>query len=808
MRINLFITIIFTSFLFTQSKPDLVIFDEDDAVGAGFYDASWGNATSPSTLTLGGGSSDKLSIETTQHFTGSHSGLLQWKSVSGGNWKIFIASPNWSAHDLTGYDSLILYMNAPTAIAAVDLPKLGLESTTSKLSTLYALGDKLVSGIDGDANSWQRISIPLTSFQPYNQFDPAQFKDINFNQNGTDNVSHTVWFDNARIVSKSVSIVDSTLPSAPKKIVARVGDKSMTLHWNKNPEQNISGYNVYRSSSKSGPFTKMNSAVLSTRSYFDVNVLNDQSYFFFVRAINSSQEESPGSDTIVVMPKIFATDDDFLEYIQATSFDYFWYEANPSNGLIKDRSTKDSPASIAAVGFGLTAIGIGVDHGYITRAEGRDRTLTTIKTFWNGTQGTAPIGTIGYKGWFYHFLDMNAATRAWSCELSSIDTGLLLAGMLYSKQYFNGNDSSETQLRALTDSILARVDWNWMRNGGLSLTMGWNPGTNFLGSRWIGYNEAMILYIMGIGAPVNPLSSASWNEWTKGYQWFYSSRLGDYFVNFPPLFGHQYSHCWVDYRNIADTYMKGKGITYYENSRRATIDQRLYCIENPKGAVGYGANMWGITASDVPTGYNARGTNMNDDGTLNPTAPGGSLPFAPEYCIPVLRNMYDTHRAKIWTGYGFTDAFNETVNWWGPDVLGIDQGPIVIMAENYRTGNVWKTFMKEKIITDGLQKAGFTTVTDVASNENIIPDQYSLAQNYPNPFNPTTTISYQLSAASNVNLKVFDVLGKEVATLVNERKPSGKYSVQFNASQLSSGLYFYKLSAGHFNETKKMILTK
>ncbi|MFA5833628.1 MAG: glucoamylase family protein [Bacteroidota bacterium] len=808
MKFFFIVLLLISSILSAQSKPDLLIFDEDDAVGDGFYDASWGNVTSPSTLTLAGGSSDKLKIETTQHYSGNHSGLIQWKSSAGGSWKIFISSPNWAARDASGYDSLILFVNAQSSIAAGDLPQLGLESTTGKLSTLYALGDRLSSGIDGDLMTWQRVSIPLASFQPFNQFDPAQFKDINFNQNGTDNVSHTMWFDNVKIVAAASAVTDTTLPSPPKKIIARIGDKTMTLHWNKNSEQNVIGYNVYRSTSAAGPYSKMNSAALPTQSYFDVTVVNGQSYYYFVKAMNASQIESPNSDTVIVLPKSFGTTDDFLEYVQQTSFDYFWYEANPSNGLIKDRSSKDSPASIAAVGFGLTAIGIGVDHGYITRAEGRDRTLTTIKTFWNGPQGTTPIGMIGYKGWFYHFLDMNSATRTWTCELSSIDTGLLLAGMLYSKQYFNGTDSLETQIRALTDSIVARVDWGWMRNSGLSLTMGWHPESNFLGARWIGYNEAMILYIIGIGAQVNPLSAVSWNEWTKGYQWFFSTRINDYFVNFPPLFGHQYSHCWVDYKNIADTYMKGKGITYFENSRRATLDQRLYCIENPKGAVGYGANMWGITASDVPTGYNARGTNMNDDGTLNPTAPGGSMPFAPEVCIPALRNMYDTHRAKIWTGYGFTDAFNETVNWWGKDVLGIDQGPIIIMTENYRTGKVWTTFMKEKIISDGLQKAGFTTVTDVALVENNIPEQYSLTQNYPNPFNPTTTISYQLSAIGNVSLKVYDVLGREIATLVNEQKPAGMYSVSFDAGQLSSGIYFYKLTAGYFSQTQKMILSK
>lgn len=808
---KIYLILLLSTFLVAQNKPDLIIFDDDDPAGAGFYDASWGNATTPSTLSLSGGSGDKLTIETARHFSGSHSGKLHWKSVSGGMWKIFVASPNWTGRDASGYDSIVLYLNAPVSITASALPKFGMESTTNKLTTLIALGDVLVSGIDADTLSWQRVSIPLMAFQPYNDFTLSLFKDFNFHQNSTDNISHTLWFDNVRIVSAQPGTVDSTKPSAPKKIVGRSGDRTLTLHWNKNPELNISGYNVYRSTSLNGPYSKMNSNVLPMQNYYDANVSNGQTYYFTVSAVNSLQEESMNSDTIVVNPAPFVDTTAFLEYVQQTSFDYFWYEANPKNGLIKDRSTKDSPASIAAVGFGLTAIGIGIDRNYITRAEGRDRTLTTMKTFWNGTQGSAPIGTIGYKGWFYHFIDMNTGTRAWSSELSSIDTGLLLAGMIYAKQYFDGNDSSEVQIRALTDSIFNRVDWNWMRNSGLSLTMGWHPESNFINARWIGYNEAMILYILGIGAPVNPLSSATWNEWTKGYQWFYTSRLNDYYVHFPPLFGHQYSHCWIDYRNIADTYMKGKGITYFENSRRATLDQRLYCIENPKGFVGYGPNMWGITASDVPTGYNARGTNMNDDGTLNPTAPGGSMPFTPEFSIPALLAMYDQHREKIWGGYGFTDAFNLTANWWGPDVIGIDQGPIVIMIENYRTGKVWQTFMKDNYISTGLQKAGFTTVTNAEIQNEIHPKQFSLSQNFPNPFNPATNITYAVPVTEQstiVTLRIFNLLGQEISTLVNEQKQPGTYQAVFNGSNFSSGVYYFRLTAGNYSETKKMILSK
>lgn len=807
--VYLLLLIIFSVTVISQTKPDLVIFDEDDPIGAGYYDASFGIKSGSSTLTLGG-AGDKLIIETANHYSGINSGLLEWKSAAGGDWSLYIASINWATRDASGYDSLIMYVDSRGAIAASNLPKIGLESNTQQLSSLINLGDFFSSGTDADTVTWQRVSIPLTAFKPYNLFALSAFKDVNFHQGTADNVQHTMWVDNIRIVSNA-NIPDTTLPSSPKRVVTRSGDKSIVLHWNLNPEKNLLGYNVYRATSASGPFTKLTSSALPLPSFADLAVINVQAYTYYVRAVNSNQVEGANSDTVTVIPQSFANDDAFLNYIEQTAFDYFWYEANPTTGLIKDRSAPNVAASIASAGFGLTAIGIGADRGWITRAEGRDRTLTTLNTFWTGPQGVDSTGTIGYNGWFYHFLDMNTATRDGLSELSSIDTGLLLAGILYSKQYFNGSDSTETKIRALADSIYNRIDWNWMRNGGSSLTMGWHPGSGpgsgFIGARWIGYNEAMILYIMGIGAPVNPLPPSAWDAWTSGYQW--RTYYGYSYVYYPALFTHQYSHCWVDFRNIADGYMKAQGSTYFENSRRATLAQREYCIANPGSFVGYGANFWGLTASDDPNGYKEHGApNGYDNGTIAPTAAGGSIPFAPEACIPALRYMYDQYRTSIWTGYGYRDAFNLSVNpaWWDADMIGIDQGPIIIMAENYRTQSVWNTFMKEKIITDGLQRSGFTTVTDVAKANP--PKSYSLEQNYPNPFNPTTVIRYNLSKQNLTFLKVYDLLGREIATLVARIQDAGGYAVSFDASQVPSGVYFYTLKSGEYFSVKKMLLIR
>jgi hypothetical protein len=672
-----------------------------------------------------------------------------------------------------------------------------------------SLGDYLPGGLDADTVSWQRLSLPLTTFQPFGQFALSQFKDFWFSQGTADGVQHVLWFDNVRIVGPA----DTTQLTAPKFVVVRSGDRSVVLHWDPNPQVNLSGYHVYRGTAYSGPFVKLTGVPTQPTGYVDLNVGNGTTYWYLVRAVNSAATEGPPSDTVGVVAQAFANDSTFLDYVEATATDYFWYEANPSNGLIRDRSTSVSPASIAAVGFGLTAICNGVDRGWIARASARDRVLTTLKTFWYGSEGTSSSAMIGYKGFFYHFLDMNTGVRAGTCELSSIDTGLLFAGIVDARQYFTGSDSTETRIRALADSIYKRADWTWMLNGGQSLTMGWTPESGFLSSRWIGYNEAMILYILAIGAAVNSIPGTAWNAWTAGYSW--QNHYGYWFVNFPPLFGHQYSHCWIDFRSIADAYMVGRSSTYFENSRRATLAQREYCMANPAGFPGYGTLLWGLTACDGPgvapyLGYAARGAPpaQDDDGTIAPTAAGGSMAFAPEVCLPTLRNIYDQYRGAIWTPYGFCDAFNLKANWWDTDVLGIDQGPIAIMIENYRTGRGWSRFMQSPEVQRGLQLAGFTPVVGIHGNPEMLPTAFYLEQNYPNPFNGTTTIRYSLPVAGHARLRLFSALGQEVGTLVDETKTQGLHTVRVDGLSLASGVYFCRLEWGTQSLSSKLILMK
>ncbi len=425
----------------------------------------------------------------------------------------------------------------------------------------------------------------------------------------------------------------------------------------------------------------------------------------------------------------------FLDRLQEDTFRFFQHTTNPENGMVPDRYPDPPFASIAAVGFGLTSWIIGVERGYVSREEAAEITRKTIRFFWEAPQGPEPEGTAGYKGFFYHFLDMETGTRYRTNELSTIDSALLLAGMLTPQQYFDGEDAAEQEIRALTDSIYTRMDWQWMYSVSDPplISMGWHPESGHIDHDWTGYDEGMILYLLALAAPEYTVPSEAWEKWTETYLW--DSFYGYEYVNYTPLFVHQYSHMFVDFRGVQDEYMRAKGIDYFQNSRRATLAQRAYAIDNPDGWLGYGENVWGLTACDGPgyamltapdgTGreylaYSARGASaayVNDDGTIAPTATGGSVPFAPQETIEALHYMYRTYGADIYGEYGFLDSFNFTFPvdagldediWVNDQYLGIDQGPILIQIENYRSGLVWGLMRENEHIRRGLERAGFT----------------------------------------------------------------------------------------------------
>ena len=438
-------------------------------------------------------------------------------------------------------------------------------------------------------------------------------------------------------------------------------------------------------------------------------------------------------------PTLDEEDNEFLDDLQWRTFGYFWETTNAVNGLTPDRFPTKSFSSIAAVGFALTAYPIGVEHAWITREQAAERTLTTLNFFANAPQGDAPVGMSGHKGFFYHFLELDTGVRYRNNELSTIDTALLMAGVLFAAEYFDSDSPVEAKIRTLGNTLYRNVQWDWMEQASGLISHGWKPEVGALQNSYMGYNEAMLLYILALGSPTHPIENRAWQNYTSTYTWdhFYGFEM----IQFEPLFGHQYSHVWIDFRGIHDPYTQARGLDYFENSVRATRSQQAYAITNPRGWQDYGENVWGLTACDGPANttrlvggedrefftYSARGASsirVRDDGTIAPTAAGGSISFAPDICIPTLRHMKEHYGTALYGKYGFVDCFNPTFTfadaklqhgtivegkgWFDTDYLGIDQGPILTMIENYRSDFVWNLMRKNLAIRKGLQSAGFT----------------------------------------------------------------------------------------------------
>ena len=428
----------------------------------------------------------------------------------------------------------------------------------------------------------------------------------------------------------------------------------------------------------------------------------------------------------------------FYNDIEERTFAFFWETADRSNGLVPDRWPTPSFSSIAAVGFALTAYPYGVDRGWISREAARDLTLTTLRFFWNAPQGPAASGTTGHKGFFYHFLDMQHGRRFRRTELSSVDSTLLLLGVRFAGRFFDGNDPLEREIRSLSEALYARADWTFFQSDGRkALSMGWHPETGLIARNWDGYNEGMAVYLLALGAPVHAVAPNSWEQWTLPYSRVWRGEGANRHLAFAPLFGHQYSHIWVDFRGIQDAPMRAAGFDYFENSRRATLSNRAYCTANPLGWEGYSAEVWGLTACDGPAdatigerqylSYSARGPvhlpDGRDDGTIAPTAALGSLPFAPEIVVPTAHALLRLHGERIYRRYGFLDAFNSSFRdlkvrstsgtvdpvhgWVGRDYLGIDQGPILLQAANHRREFVWRFMRRDPVLRRGLRLAGF-----------------------------------------------------------------------------------------------------
>jgi len=409
------------------------------------------------------------------------------------------------------------------------------------------------------------------------------------------------------------------------------------------------------------------------------------------------------------LPTRLATADRvFLDTLERRALRFFVEHSDPVTGLTQDRAPTDgspgeAPASIAASGFALTAWCIGAHRGWLGRDEALDCALRVLRF--------VDEHVAHEHGWIYHFVDVHSGARFWNCEASTIDTALFLQGAVLAREYLQ-----DAEVTALVNRLYARVDWNWARNGGSTLTHGWTPEKGFLRSRWDSFSELPGLYLLGLGASANALPAGSWDAWRRGPVVAYGGRT---FINCPPLFTHQFPHAWFDLRGQHDGYAD-----YWQNSVDATLAQREWCSDLSAAFPKWSRDLWGVTSSDSAHGYVAWGGphagTKRLDGTVVPCAPGGSLPFAPAECLSALRAMKEAGGARVWGRYGFADAFNPHNDWVSPDVVAIDLGITLAMAENLRSGFCWSVFMQAPEAQRGLQLAGFKRNTPGRSFESPV----------------------------------------------------------------------------------------
>ena len=418
------------------------------------------------------------------------------------------------------------------------------------------------------------------------------------------------------------------------------------------------------------------------------------------------------------------TDDALLDSLQRAAFDYFLRAVNPLNGLVADTSRDNSPVSIAVVGFALSSYPVAVERGWMARSDAVQCSLAALRFFRNSDQSGSPTAT-GFKGFYYHFLDIHTGARVWRSELSMIDTALLIAGALTASMYFTAETADEIELRGLVDFLYRRIDWHWAQDDGETIRQGWKPECGFLHYGWEGYSEAILLYVLAMGSPTHPIKGGCYQAWTATYQW--ENLYGHDYLYAGPLFVHHFSHAWIDFRGIHDSFMHEKRSDYFENSRRAAYVQREYAQRNPHEFAGYDENCWGLSACDGPSdeqadvsnetrrlfGYAARGVPYGpDDGTLSAPSVLSSLPFAPEIVLDAVRNMMERYPQTLTEGR-FCSSFNPTLAdadgrpWTSAGHYGLDQGIVLMMIENHRTGWIWQLMRSCPCIRSGLHHAGF-----------------------------------------------------------------------------------------------------
>jgi hypothetical protein len=765
------------TYLFFQDSPD-----------SGYYEFSWLWVNTPSELELAGADEHRFPVETeTEPQQGINSLRLSWKSMQGGNWQAIAAGIDWSAQDISDTDTLMFFVYATEGTNAEDLPMVFLEDTDNVQTTGFSAGD--YSG-NIPAGQWVRVAIPMEVF--FDAGDPVNFssiKTIGFGQNQPDGVAHTLFIDDMRIFKGDGS---SPPVSAPQGLEATGYDSHVYLSWQPNPEPNLNGYEIYQSTN--GGVNYIKRAVVGSEDSVFTHFVRQQGtnldLQYKITALNDTNEPSEFSN-VVDVSTFDMTDDELLEMLQEATFRYFYDFAHPASGMARERNTSGNTVTSGGTGFGIMAVIVGVERGFITREEGVAH-ITKILNFLENADR--------FHGVWPHWMNGNTGQVIPFSEKDNggdlVETAFLVQGLLAARAYFAQPVQEEEAIVQKITELWESVEWDWYRrNNGNYLYWHWSPNYGWdINMQVKGPNEAAIVYLLAIASPSHGVPASLWHEgWAaspyyENGDFFYGHQLWVGWDYGGPLFFAHYSYLGFDPRNQKDDYAN-----YYLNNKNHTLINRAYCIANPKGFAGYGENCWGLTASDDPYGYMVHEpVGDRDNGTITPTAALSSMPYTPDESVAALKHFYRNLGDKIWGNFGFYDAFNQEVDWYADSYLAIDQGPIIGMIENYRSGLLWELFMSNPEIQPALDAIGFVYDPESVADETRFENGPLNCS--PVPATDILHVDIWLESRQNVFLDIQSLAGQDHKIIIENRFHNrGSHSVKVDVEDFVPGIYILRL---------------
>lgn len=765
------------TYLYFQDSPTPVM-----------YDYSWMELTAPSTLERLGSDLRKFPVEDNiEAAQGLNSLRLKWKSAAGGNWLAIAAGLNWTDKNLTDTDTLHFLLYSIEGISKINLPLIFMEDINNVKTSFHSIQDYTN---DLTAGVWTRITIPMSVFlQAGDPVDFTRIKTIGFKQSIADNHLHTLLIDDMRVFKGSGI---TPLASIPSGVKATGYDSHIEIIWHANPETDINGYQIQRSLNNGNTFRTIGLIQPTDTGFVDwVREFGfDSTLIYRVASINASNQLSEYSDTVSASTREFS-DDELLTMVQQYTFRYFYDFAHPVSGLTRERNTSGDIVTTGGSGFGIMALLVGIERGFITRQEGIDRILKIIAFLSTADR---------FHGAWPHWMNGNTGNVVPFGNVDNggdlVETAFMAQGLLTARQYFNGNDSTETKIRNEITLLWESIEWDWYRqNNSNVLYWHWSPNFGWQINMAVrGWNEAAIVYILAIASPTHGVPATLWQSGWAGSNYrngktFYGYKLDVGWDYGGPLFFAHYSFQGFDPRNIKDQFTN-----YFNLNKNHTLIQRAYAIDNPKNYPGYGANSWGFTASDDPSGYQVHEPmTSNDNGTITPTAALSSMPYTPVESLGALKYFYREMGKYIWGRMGFFDAYNPRVNWFADSYLAIDQGPIINMIENSRSALLWNNFMADSLIQKSLTAIGF------------VPDPYGIHEMnkllnisiWPNPSKDKVRLVFNMPNSAAIDLTINELNGKEVKKAYVGQAKIGINHIDLDISDLDSGIYILELSCNH-----------